>query len=155
MTKGEKKIGRPSELADCLVKAKEYLLGDYETFGDVVPSVAGLACYLGKSREAMYEYARNNKDFSDTLESIKTMQENKLINKGLTGEFNATITKLMLSNHGYSEKQEIDHQSSDGSMTPKQTKDLTDEELEAELAKYGIKKPEAGRATNRTTDKEG
>ena len=123
MTKGEKKkIGRPSELADCLVKAKEYLLGGYETFGDVVPSVAGLACYLGKSREAMYEYARNNKDFSDTLESIKTMQENKLINKGLTGEFNATITKLMLSNHGYSEKQEIDHQSSDGSMSPKPTR---------------------------------
>ena len=53
------------------------------------------------------------------------------------------------------DKQEIDHQSSDGSMSPKQTKDLTDEELEAELAKYGIKKPEAGRATNRTTDKEG
>lgn len=123
MTKGEKKkIGRPSELADCLVKAKEYLLGGYETFGDVVPSVAGLACYLGKSREAMYEYGRNNKDFSDTLESIKTMQENKLINKGLTGEFNATITKLMLSNHGYSEKQEIDHQSSDGTMSPKPTK---------------------------------
>lgn len=123
MTKGEKKkIGRPSELADCLVKAKEYLLGDYETFGDVVPSVAGLACYLGKSREAMYEYARNNEDFSDTLENIKTMQENKLINKGLTGEFNATITKLMLSNHGYSEKQEIDHQSSDGTMSPKPTR---------------------------------
>lgn len=53
------------------------------------------------------------------------------------------------------DKQEIDHQSSDGSMSPKQTKDLTDEELEAELAKYGIKKTEAGRATNRTTDKEG
>lgn len=123
MTKGEKnKVGRPSELADCLVKAKEYLLGDYETFGDVVPSVAGLACYLGKSREAMYEYARNNKEFSDTLDSIKTMQENKLINKGLSGEFNATITKLMLSNHGYSEKQELDHKSSDGSMSEKPTK---------------------------------
>ncbi|WP_267331877.1 MULTISPECIES: hypothetical protein [unclassified Gilliamella] len=41
MVKGEKKkIGRPSEIAECLVKAKEYLLGDYETFCDVVPSVA-------------------------------------------------------------------------------------------------------------------
>lgn len=43
-----KKIARPSELADCLDKAKEYLLGDNETFGDVVPSVARLACYLYK-----------------------------------------------------------------------------------------------------------
>lgn len=28
-------------------------------------------------------------------------------------------TKLMLSNYGYSEKQEIDPESSDGSMSPK------------------------------------
>ncbi|MCX8607149.1 DNA-packaging protein [Gilliamella sp. B3766] len=123
MTKGEKKkIGRPSELADCLVKAKEYLLGDYETFGDVVPSVAGLACYLGKHKSSMYSYAEQSKEFSDTLEAIKTLQENKLINGGLTSSFNPTITKLMLSNHGYNEKQKIDHQSSDGSMSPKPTR---------------------------------
>jgi len=42
-----------------------------------------------------------------------------LVNKGLTGDFNATITKLMLANHGYSEKQSIDHQLSDSSMSPK------------------------------------
>ncbi|MEN7471298.1 terminase small subunit, partial [Providencia stuartii] len=50
--------------------------------------------------------------------SIKTLQENRLINKGLIGEFNPTITKLMLANHGYSEKQEVDHKSSDSSMSP-------------------------------------
>ena len=156
MEKGEKKkIGRPSELAECLVKAKEYLLGGFKDVEEVVPSIAGLACYLGKARSRVYEYGKLNEEFKDTLEAIQSLQESLLVNKGLTGDFNATITKLMLSNHGYSEKQEIDHQSSDGSMSPKQTKDLTDEELEAELAKYGIKKPEAGRATNRTTDKEG
>lgn len=33
MTKGENKnVGRPSELAECLVKGKEYLLGGYEAF---------------------------------------------------------------------------------------------------------------------------
>ena len=51
------------------------------------------------------------------------------------------------------DKQEIDHQSSDGSMSPKQVKDLTDEELEAELAKYGIEKPEISRATARAKNK--
>lgn len=123
MAKDEKnKVGRPSELAGCLGKAKEYLLGGYETFGDVVPSVAGLACYLGKHKSTMYDYADQNKEFSDTLEAIKTLQESKLLNGGLSGSFNATITKLMLSNHGYSEKQEIDNKSSDGSMTPKPTK---------------------------------
>ncbi|WP_415843310.1 terminase small subunit [Xenorhabdus thuongxuanensis] len=42
----------------------------------------------------------------------------KLINKGLTGDFNSTIAKMMLTKHGYSDKQEIDHRSPDGSMSP-------------------------------------
>ncbi|WP_166506701.1 DNA-packaging protein [Sodalis glossinidius] len=101
------KVGCPSELAQSLEKAKAYLLGDYEKLGDVVPSVAGLACYLGISRSTAQEYAKENEEFSGTLEAIKTLQENRLINKGLTGDFNATITKLMLANHGYSDKQEL------------------------------------------------
>lgn len=100
----KKKVGRPSKLAESLIKAKEYLMGGYETVGDVVPSVAGLACYLGISRSTAQEYAKENAEFSGTLEAIKTLQENKLINKGLIGDFNSTIVKLMLSNHGYSEK---------------------------------------------------
>lgn len=107
MKENKNKVGRPSELADCLEKAKEYLLGGYKTFGDVVPSIAGLACYLGKHRDSMYEYAKKSDDFSDTLKSIKTIQENSLINGGLKGDFNPTIAKLMLANHGYSDKQEV------------------------------------------------
>ncbi|EMI4428851.1 DNA-packaging protein [Providencia rettgeri] len=112
------KMGRPSKFAESLVKAKEYLMGGYETVGDVVPSVAGLACYLGVSRKTVYEWVKESTDLSDTLEGILAMQENKLINKGLNGDFNPTITKLMLANHGYSEKQEVDHKSSDSSMSP-------------------------------------
>lgn len=43
-------------------------------------------------------------------------QERQLLNGGLTGQFNAAITKLMLANHGYGERQTIDHTSSDNSM---------------------------------------
>ena len=121
MVKGEKKIGRPSELADCLVKAKEYLLGGFKDVEEVVPSIAGLACYLGKARSRVYEYGKLNEEFKDTLEAIQSLQECLLVNKGLTDDFNVPITKLMLSNHRYSEKQEIDHQSSDGTMSPKST----------------------------------
>ncbi|WP_241606910.1 DNA-packaging protein [Rosenbergiella epipactidis] len=115
------KVGRPSKLAESIEKAREYLMGGYKTVEDVVPSVAGLACYLGISRSTAQEYAKDNAEFSGTLEAIKTLQENKLINKGLVGDFNPTITKLMLANHGYSDKAEIDNKSSDGSMTPKPT----------------------------------
>lgn len=55
------------------------------------------------------------------LDDIISTQEQILLNRGLMGAFNSNITKLMLSKHGYSDKQEIDHQSSDGSMATKPT----------------------------------
>ena len=58
-------------------------------------------------------------EFLDTLELIKSRQEVELINKGLKGEFNASIAKLMLANHGYSEKQTLDHQSQGSSIISK------------------------------------
>lgn len=127
MGQQSKQVGCPSKLTNELIaKAKEYLYGGYkENEGQVIPSIAGLACYLGIARSTVYEYGKQDSDlgreFSDTLDGIMAFQEMKLINSGLAGDFNATITKLMLVNHGYSEKQEVDHQSSDGSMSQKPT----------------------------------
>lgn len=74
---------------------------------EVIPSVAGLALYLGVARSTLYEWEEINKEFSDTLGSLKAVQEVLLLNNGLTGKFTAPITKLALSNHGYSDKQDI------------------------------------------------
>ncbi|CDG96687.1 putative protein p17 [Xenorhabdus bovienii str. puntauvense] len=117
-------VGCPSKLTgELIAKAKEYLYGGYKDEEEaVIPSVAGLACYLAIARSTVYEYAKQSEEFSDTLERILALQESRLINKGLSGDFNATITKLMLANHGYSDKQEIDHRSPDGSMSPQPTK---------------------------------
>ncbi|MGP1958815.1 MAG: terminase small subunit [Arsenophonus sp. NC-CH8-MAG3] len=49
-------------------------------------------------------YTTKNQDFSITLVTIKTIQENSLINKVITCKFNITIIKLILSNHSYIEK---------------------------------------------------
>lgn len=119
---GKEKINCPSELADCLVKAKEDLLGGFNDVEEVVLSIDGLASYLGKARSRVYEYIKLNEEFKDTLEAIQSLQECLLVNKDLIGDFNVPITKLMLSNHGYSEKQEIDYQSSDGTMSQKTTR---------------------------------
>lgn len=100
-------VGRPSELLETLEKAKEYVMGGWETFGDVIPSIAGLACYTGKRRSTIYEYGNQSKEFSDILEGLLSMQENKLLNGGLKGFFNPTISKLILTKHGYSDKQEV------------------------------------------------
>jgi len=104
-------IGRPTKLTDELVsKAKLYLLGEHEVVGDIVPSHAGLCCYLGVVKSTLYAMAKDDselgRDFSNTLSAIMVKQESKLINGGLSSNYNAAITKLMMSNHGYSDKQE-------------------------------------------------
>ncbi len=100
-------VGRPNELIDTLKKAKQYLLGEWQIVGDVIPSVAGLACYTGKRRSTIYDYASKNEEFSDILEGILSLQENRLINGSLASLLNPTIAKLILTKHGYSDKQEI------------------------------------------------
>lgn len=102
-------VGRPSELADTLIKAKEYLLGGYESVGEVIPSIAGLACFSSKNRDSIYQYAKESEEFSDILAQLKNLQESKLLNNGLNSTFNSTIAKLILTKHGYSDKQEIEH----------------------------------------------
>lgn len=93
--------GRPSQLLPSLEKASEYLDGGFIAHGEAVPSIKGLAHYIGKSRSCLYAYAAKSQAFKDTLERVKTRQEAMLINGGLDGSFNAHIVKLMLANHGY------------------------------------------------------
>lgn len=100
-------VGRPNELLDTLEKAKQYLIEGWQIVGDVIPSVAGLACYTGKRRSTIYDYASKNEEFSDILEGILSLQENRLLNGSLAGNLNSTIAKLILTKHGYTDKQEL------------------------------------------------
>jgi len=88
-----------------------------EELEQVVPTIVGLCNYINVSKSTVYKWKKENKSqvLSDTLEKIEETQCIGLINGGLSNVLNAQITKLMLANHGYSEKQEVDHTSSDGS----------------------------------------
>lgn len=102
-------VGRPSGLTPELIeKAKEYLINGYKEIENIVPSIAGLGCYLGIGRSTIYEYKALSPEFADTLDAIMMKQEMLLINGGLSQQFSGTITKLMLANHGYSDKVETD-----------------------------------------------
>ena len=84
--------------------------------------MAGLACQIGVRRETCHAWAKDEtKEFSNILGKIAETQERQLVRGGLSSAFNAPITKMMLTKHGYSDKVEQDHTSSDGSMTPKPT----------------------------------
>ena len=114
-----REIGRPSLLdEEMLERAKHYMIEGYKEIENIVPSAAGLCCYLGVSKSTVYEWAKDTPEnrliplrveFSDTLDAIQAKQEMLLINGGLSQKFSGTITKLMLANHGYcdSVKQDI------------------------------------------------
>lgn len=110
--------GRPSKYNDELQALADRYILEYPSQDDVIPSAAGLCVWLGISRPTLHEWDRTYSDFSNTLDKIRSLQEKAALNKGLTGEFNSTIVKLVLANHGYSDKVQQDHTSSDGSMSP-------------------------------------
>lgn len=116
-------VGRPTKYnAEMQEKADYYVMHWNEyPIKDVVPSRVGLCCWLGIHKQTSYEWEEIYPKFSDTLKNIETLQEKVSVNGGMAGVFNPTITKLVLANHGYSERTATDHTSSDGSMTPKDT----------------------------------
>ena len=72
-----------------------------------IPTLEGLAVFLNVSRSTIYEWADKYPEFSDILEQAMARQAQGLIENGLTGTYNSTITKLLLTKHGYVDKQEI------------------------------------------------
>lgn len=126
-------IGRPTEYTpEVLAIANEYLSNFNTEHNHAIPSVVGLAKVLKKSRECLYNWARDEskKEFSDILDQINTDQELELINRGLDGTFNSNITKLVLGKHGYHDKQDATIANPDGTnITPS-----TDIEIARKLA---------------------
>lgn len=111
-------MARPTKLTKELVtKAATYVdetkMGG-RFYGDL-PTVAGLSIFLDVARDSLYEWAKQDtplgREFSDTLERVGAEQEYKLIGKSLKGEYNAAISKLLLGNHGYSDRSEVKEKS--------------------------------------------
>lgn len=113
------KRGRPTKYNARMQKlADEYVDGYYIERGDGVPSVAGLARYLDVTRQTLWHWGEQSDQFLTTLGNIESEQHRIALGKGITGEYNSTICKLVLANHGYSERVQSDLVSSDGTMSP-------------------------------------
>lgn len=73
-----------------------------------LPSIYGLARYLNVNRDTLYEWAKHHPAFSDTLRDIELEQAQRLVDNGLSGDYNPTIAKLILSsNHGMKERNDV------------------------------------------------
>src|ERR1044071_2612426 len=125
--------GRPPEYNDEIpIKAREYLEScedeeyqvtkyegekstGFETKVRVkLPTIEGLALYLKIHKDTIYEWekAKNEDDslkypeFSDVISELRAKQARELVNKGLSGDYNPTIAKVLLAKHGYKDAQE-------------------------------------------------
>lgn len=107
--------GRPSEYKEEYIsKIDEYLNlhQDYLIEDKIkvkLPTIEGFAKYIGVNKTTLYYWESSYPSFSNALDKIRTEQKERLINSGLSGDYNSTIAKLILSaNHGMSEKTEQD-----------------------------------------------
>ncbi len=106
--------GRPSKFTEeTNQKALEYLANakDYEDengkFVVNIPSIMGLARWLNVSTDTLTNWRSENEEFFGIYASVLAEQGKRLIDNGLSGKYNPTIAKLMLTKHGYSDKQEL------------------------------------------------
>lgn len=105
--------GRPTLCTPKLVEQARAYVENYFENGDKIPSLVGLCRVLKVRRETFYLWAKFEGDeddprieFKDIMEEINEEQERVALNNGLDGTFNPAITKLVLHNHGYHDKQD-------------------------------------------------
>ena len=115
------KGGRPTKYNEMMLAKAQHYLDNYKELGDVVPTLVGMALALDVCTNTLYNWAEAevSEEFLSVFMRVEQMQHRVLVNNGLSGAFNPAITKMMLTKHGYSDKQEIDHSSTDGSMASK------------------------------------
>lgn len=97
-------MARPTDYTpEILEKAREYL--DNLPEDEAVHSIEGLADYIDMHRSTMYawETEEGKEEFSDILEQVRRKQAKALVTGGLNQTFQPTITKVMLTKHGYRE----------------------------------------------------
>lgn len=105
--------GRPTSYNKEILEAtKEYSSNWKEIFPeDVIPTIEALSLHIGIARSTIYDWISQDneelKEFSDNVGNILAKQGKTLVNKGLTNEFNSSITKAMISKHGYREGTEV------------------------------------------------
>lgn len=125
----ERQVGRPTDYSpEMLARAEAYLqeCQDEEVEREgrnadhvvykikaKLPTKGGLARFLGVHRDTLYEWAKLHPEFSDVMESLAAEQEDRLINSGLSGDYNPTIAKVLLTKHGYSDKLGLDEETRD------------------------------------------
>lgn len=115
MTKGRPTSYTP-EMVDKVTEYLESCKDTSEVLGDNrpivvnhvnLPSIEGLALFLNINKDTIYEWEKIHEDFSDVITRVRNSQAQRLINCGLSGTYNQNITKVLLTKHGYIDRQDV------------------------------------------------
>lgn len=70
-----------------------------------LPTIEGLSVHLGIHKDTVYDWVKHEdkKEFSDLIDTLLMKQAERLINNGLSGDYSASIAKVILTKHGYRE----------------------------------------------------
>jgi transposase-like protein len=89
--KPEYKDDYPKKAVDFVVERKEK---------NKVPTIAGLANYLGHDEATMYRWRDKYLQFGKAISYLQQIQKELIINNGLTKDFSSSMSKFMLNvNH--------------------------------------------------------
>lgn len=122
------KGGRPLKIKSLeeLQEKIEYFFNDSDSYAYVEddegikrykPTITGLALQLNVDRETITNY-QDREEYFDTIKGARSRVELFLEQRLFLNNPTGTIFNLK-NNFGWTDKQQLDHQSSDGSMTPK------------------------------------
>ena len=112
--------GQPTKYTPDMPKLVRAYIRNYEKYGHNLPAKPGLAQSLGDGvcLATLDNWAKMHPEFLGALRELADAQHQALIDKGLVGDYNSTISKLLLmSNHGHVERR--DNTSKGESITPK------------------------------------
>ena len=115
---------------------EDYLNQDWEqlTLNGKTPHIAGMAMAAGTVVSNVHENRKKYKILDYLVNRCNTLQQVYLQDHGLSGKYNSNVTRILLAQHGITDKVTVDNTSSDGTMTP-QPPALTNEELKELLSK--------------------
>jgi hypothetical protein len=119
--------GRPTDYSEEIIqKSKDYIASCEDELTSVIsgqsdsftkyeqklkvkiPTIEGLALYLKITRTSLYLWEKEHVEFSYILEELRQKQADRLFSNGLSGDYNSTIAKVLLTKHGYTDKTEVD-----------------------------------------------
>jgi len=73
-----------------------------------LPTSAGLAGYVGVSRDSIWRWGKKYPHFSDLLRRFNDLKEDILIHRAMNGQTSVEFAKFMLKNqHGYVDRTDL------------------------------------------------